>query len=182
MEERELIRLAQGGDRQALDALIRLHYRDISRFLARKTASAAAAEDLTQTVFLRFVQHLGSYTDRGLLRHYLLRLAVNTGNDYFRERKPSPPLEADETLPSLACIHREAEQRELIRQARALLAELPSAQRDVILLHVYHGLKFREIAGIVGCPSSTVKSRYRQGLQKIKISLKERGFDHYDES
>lgn len=114
MEERELIRLAQGGDRQALDALIRLHYRDIYRFLARKTASAAAAEDLTQTVFLRFVQHLGSYTDRGLLRHYLLRLAVNTGNDYFRERKPSPPVEADETLPSLACIHREAEQRELI--------------------------------------------------------------------
>ncbi len=182
MDERELIRQAQAGDRQALDAIIRLHYRDIYCFLARKTASPAVAEDLTQTVFLRFVQHLSGYADRGLLRHYLLRLAVNAGNDYFRSQRQPAPAEADETLPSSDCIHRESERRELVRQARDLLNALPSAQRDVILLHVYHGLKFREIAGITGCTSSTAKSRYRQGLQKIKTGLNERGFDCYDES
>jgi RNA polymerase sigma-70 factor (ECF subfamily) len=49
-----------------------------------------------------------------------------------------------------------------------LLAELPAAQREVILLRVYDGLRFREVAERVGCPLNTALARMHDGLKKLR--------------
>jgi RNA polymerase sigma-70 factor (ECF subfamily) len=57
------------------------------------------------------------------------------------------------------------------RRVRAALASLPAEQREVIVMKEFQGLKFREIAEILGCPESTVKSRMYYGLAAMRATL-----------
>jgi len=68
-----------------------------------------------------------------------------------------------------------AEREQLARAVRRALQGLPAEQREVVLLKEYEGLKFREIAEIVGCPESTVKSRMYYGLSGVRAVLESQG-------
>ena len=65
------------------------------------------------------------------------------------------------------------ERRQLITQA---LGEIPAEQREVLVMKEFEGMKFREIAEILGCPESTVKSRMYYGLNGLKAALAKQGF------
>jgi RNA polymerase sigma-70 factor (ECF subfamily) len=64
------------------------------------------------------------------------------------------------------------EQKESRKTVVAAIAQLPEMQKEVVLLRFYHDLKFREIAQVTGASESTVKSRLRQGLQKLRTFFK----------
>ena len=64
--------------------------------------------------------------------------------------------------------------RDLGLAVSKVIAKLPDNQRIVIVLKEYHGLTFREIAELIGCPLSTVKTRLYQGLAVLRRQL-ERG-------
>jgi RNA polymerase sigma-70 factor (ECF subfamily) len=61
--------------------------------------------------------------------------------------------------------------RDLGRAIERLMARLPEEQRTAIVLKEYHGLTFQEIADLVGCPLSTVKTRLYQGLSVLRREL-----------
>jgi RNA polymerase sigma-70 factor (ECF subfamily) len=64
--------------------------------------------------------------------------------------------------------------RDMSRAVARVMAMLPAEQRTAIVLKEYHGLTFQEIADLLGCPLSTVKTRLYQGLSVIRREL-ERG-------
>lgn len=168
------IRRIQRGSASALDEVVVAYYDEVYRFLCRKLADREAAQDVTQTVFVKFAAGLLHYDERGKLRNYLFKLASNAGNDWFRNQAKTLPLDdlcdlpSDEPDPGVT-----AERRETAEAVRRALHALPGFQRDCIILRFYHDLSFKDIAWITGSKVSSAKSRYRQGMEKLKYLLEE---------
>ena len=70
--------------------------------------------------------------------------------------------------------------KELTRVVERAMALLPEEQRTAIVLKEYHGLTFQEIADLVGCPLSTVKTRLYQGLAVLRRELREESVRDHD--
>jgi RNA polymerase sigma-70 factor (ECF subfamily) len=85
------------------------------------------------------------------------------GVDAPREHKAPETIETDP-----AAAYEDTERRGAVRRA---LSALPREQREVLLLKEYEGLKFREIATVLGVAESTVKSRMYAGLDAMRMSL-----------
>lgn len=108
----------------------------------------------------------------GKFQNYLLTIAANTCNNYFKKTKPiytdlNTLDVADDTSSALERMI----ENENTMEVRKALHSLPDCQREVIILRFYHDLKIREIAKITKSNIPTVKSRLRQGLRKIERYL-----------
>jgi RNA polymerase sigma-70 factor (ECF subfamily) len=133
----------------------------------------AAAEDVVQDVFVAFAQSRRNFQMWGSLSGYLATSVVNRVRDYQRHRhrqaccRDAKSCVSPEPLgPEQAVIL--TEQAKLLAQA---VAELPDEQREVVLLRLKAGLKFRDIAKLQQTSINTVLSRYRYGLERLRSLL-----------
>ncbi len=174
-----MIKKIQAGDTEAFDTLVRKYYRSIYQFCYRRlNGDADIAADITQDVFLKLLENIQAVRMLGKFQNYLLTIAVNTCNNYFKKEKPTylETLEiVDETDGSLEKVMRK-ESRNAVRKA---ITELPDYQKEVIILRFYYDLKIKEIATITNASVPTVKSRLQQGLKKLQRYLADfRGGDN----
>ena len=110
----------------------------------------------------------------GKFQNYLLTIAANTCNNYFKKAKPTyTDLNALDIIDDTNDILEKVIENENKIEVRRALHSLPDYQKEVIILRFYHNLKIREIAKITKSNIPTVKSRLRQGLQKIERYLKD---------
>ena len=165
-------------DPRAFALLIRRWQDRIRWFCARRIGDLHLGEDLAQEVFMRVFQHRKDYRNDGRFSVYLYRIALNVCYDQLRRLKrhgrtstnghgvDDPPgdagPEAPGPTPAAAAV--EHERAELLRQA---LLQMPAHYQDVIILRHYQGLKFREIAHVLGIPDGTVKSRMAEALTRL---------------
>lgn len=168
-EDNRLIRRIKEGDRQAFERLVRKHYQAVFSYCYRRTGDRDTAADLTQEVFLKLVAAIYRYAFTGKFTNFLYTIAVNTCHDHARKKElplaaeDVESAEADEDPPDAALIRRE--ERGTLYQR---LSALPDEQKDALILRYYHDLKMRDIAKITGVPVSTVKSRVKRGLDKLR--------------
>ena len=161
--DKELIRKVHNGDKESLNAIVRKYYDEIYRFCLYLTGQEMDSYDITQDVFLNFIRYVDSYQYKNL-KGYLLMIARNACYDYFRHKKETTCIdEIAESGEEDSQIMR-VENKMLLHQA---LIGLSPEQREVIILRIYEELKYTEIAKILGCNLSTVKSRYFQGIKKL---------------
>lgn len=165
-----LIKKIQGGDTEAFEALVRKYYSAIYHFCChRLNGDVDTAADITQDVFLKLLENIHSVRMLGKFQNYLLTIAVNTCNNYFKKAKPTyMDMEAIEIIdntdtPFEKIVHDETEV-----EIRRAVSNLPDYQEEVIILRFYYDLKIREIAKITSSSIPTVKSRLQQGLKKLK--------------
>ncbi len=158
------------------DALQRIYekYRDYLLTLVMALVNDAdLAEDIAQDVFVAFAQSSGTFKLRGSLKSYLATCALNRCRDQIRARKRQP-LSLDEATPIQSQFgppDKRMISDEQSRQVADAMAQLPYEQREVIALHLNAAMKLRHIAGLQNVPTSTVKGRYRYGLQKLRSAL-----------
>ncbi|MGN0569140.1 MAG: RNA polymerase sigma factor [Candidatus Fimenecus sp.] len=167
MDEKELVCRAKLGDKEALNEIVDMYYDEIYRFLYRRMGNKAAAEDVTQDTFIKFIKNLPYYKEKNKLKSFLFTIAINTSNDYFRRYKQEiffltldnigEEITEDKTL--------QKEDALIVREA---VLSLPDIQRDVIILRFYHDLKIKEIASVQEVPVPTVKTRLRRALKALK--------------
>ena len=158
------------------DALQRIYekYRDYLLTVAMALVNDAnLAEDIVHDVFVAFTQSSGKFRLRGSLKGYLATCAVNRCRDHIRARKRRPlsldedtPIQSEFGLPDRRMISDEQS-----RQLAEAMAKLPYEQREVIALHLNAAMKLRHIARLRNVPASTIKGRYRYGLQKLRSAL-----------
>lgn len=182
MEDKELIRLIQNGQKEYLNEIAGKYYDDIYYFCCYQTGNREDAYDLTQETFLRFIRYVEKYRYRNL-KGYLLTIAMNQCRNYFHESKRMQSKEeydennqgkseekcvqgSDETVANM-------ERRKLLADA---LLTLPDIQRAAVILHHFYGYKNREIARMTGASYAAVKSRIKQGLEKLKALLDKEDF------
>lgn len=170
MKDSELTARIRKGETKYLDVLAEKYYDEIFRFCYCKTGNREAAYDCTQETFLHLLRYLEAYTEQKKFRAWLYRIASNVCIDYFRSMARSPAGEESLELLQEEDSHFEKiEKNELVQRALGCLSE---QQRETIVLYFYHGFKLREIAEIMDVKMSTVKSRFRQGMEKMKCCLR----------
>ena len=183
MEDRELIRRIQNGQKQYLNVIAEKYYNDIYYFCCYQTGSREDAYDLAQETFLRFIRYVDRYQYRNL-KGYLLTIAMNLCRNYVCDTGKVPVLPELYTLEAgdrgeeetAASDGREYENRENSLLLAAALQKLPEIQREAVLLHHFYGYKNREISRMTGASYSTVKSRVRQGIEKLQQLLNREDF------
>ncbi len=130
------------------------------------------AEDVLQTVFVRMVRKRRYLADARRLDAYVYQMARHEAMSFLRQhrRRQSPPPEAQ---PWLLRAKPDDRNREDAEALQAALTRLPTLQREIVVLKTYKDKTFREIAEMLDLSLNTVASRYRYGLEKLRVWLKE---------
>ena len=99
-EESNLVHRARQGDHEAFAQLYENHFDKIFRYVVMKIRNQAEAEDMTQQVFVRAYESIGSYQWKGIpFTAWLFRIAHNQMVDYVRKQSKKPTVSLDESLP-----------------------------------------------------------------------------------
>ena len=165
VEDRDLIGKARRGDVEAYNLLVSRWERRVFNYLLRLVSNREDAMDLSQDVFLKAYQNLPKLDDPGKFSSWLFRIAHNEAFSMFRKRRPETELV--EPRPHVGGLL----PMELSLAVESALKRLSEDQREAVLLKVYQGFKFEEMAVILDCPLSTVKSRLYTALDLLKTSL-----------
>ena len=155
----------------------------IHRYVSRLVGDASLADDLTQETFLRVHQHLGKLKDAAAVEAWLYRIATNVSYDHFRRREhrePALPLASPDDDGEGAVVEEAAlrpdqllEQREMSDCVVRFLVALPSAHRQVLLLHDLQGYTDPEIAQMLGLSLQNVKIRLHRARVRLRAALGE---------
>ena len=174
-EDRELVAAAQGGDRGALDALLRRHADRLHAVCRRVTGNDADALDATQEAMIAIVRGLDRFDGRSAFSTWAYRVATNACLDELRRRRRRPEPTADEDLDVVAASSTgpgpsldEVGERVDIDAALATLA--PEFRAAVVLRDLV-GLDYAEIGEVLGAPVGTVKSRIARGRAALAAAL-----------
>ena len=182
-EERRLVEVAQRGDVESFNELVRLFEGRVYNLCYRMLGDAESAADAAQDAFLAAFRNLRSFRG-GSFRSWMLRIATNTCYDVLRVRKRRPSvsldIEADDESASSPLQIADtaespddfAQRRELAAAIQAGLIALPDEQRIVLILSDIQGLAYEEIAQITNSNLGTVKSRLSRGRARLREVLK----------
>jgi RNA polymerase sigma-70 factor (ECF subfamily) len=160
-----LVERCRQGDDLAWEQLVRSCQGRVYALAYHYLGGVEQARDLTQEVFVRIYQQLGTYEGNGFMA-WLLRITRNLCIDQIRRRKARPPAEdllAEDNEWAMPDTAPDPEQSWLRDGKKRLvydaLRQLNGPSREMILLKEIQGLKFKEIAEMLGLPIGTVKSR-----------------------
>ncbi len=165
-DDRKVIERVLKGDTEAFNVLVRQWQKPIYNFIVRMISDRDEAMDLCQDCFMKAYRELRTLKDRDRFSSWLYRIAHNACLSRMRKTYGKTWVELD---PDAESVRVPAENRLAVEKA---LKQLPEDQREVVILKVFHGLKFDEIAAIQEAPISTVKSRLYMGFEKLRSILK----------
>lgn len=175
--DEHLVRHLKAGDASAGTELVRRYEATLMGYLRRLGGSEHVAEELHQATWLSVLEHVDKFDAEGSgaggFKAWLFRIATNKANDWWRrsgreQASRSAMHVAGETPGELENPTETAEQVERLREA---ISRLPSSQREVLLLRYFSGLKFVEIAQMLGCPLNTALGRMHKAMTKLKRAM-----------
>lgn len=185
----DLVHRAQRREPAAFDALVETYSPRLYGYFYRLTGSRHDAEDLVQELFIRVVRMIGQYEHQDRFDGWVFRIAANLVRDRLRRTRRSTEMQIRgggaahpggdgdllDDVPDTAspradeAIHRD-EECDRLQQA---IAQLPEAEREVILLRHFSQMPFREIAEVMGTPLGTALARGHRGLARLRELMEE---------
>jgi RNA polymerase sigma-70 factor (ECF subfamily) len=174
VEDADLIRQATRGNVESFNLLVSRWEKRVYNYLLRITANREDALDLTQDAFLKAYQNLRKLDDPGRFAPWLYRIAHNEAYSMFRKRKPETDVDSlapEATGTKITVGGSSVFPIELSLAVASALDRLSTDQREAVVLKIYQGFKFEEMAEILSCPVSTIKSRLYTALELLKIEL-----------
>lgn len=169
-----LLRRLKTGSKTAGEELVRRYYQPLVRYLRRVVGNEQMAEELHQQTWLSVLEHLETFDQgscSGGFKAWLFRIATNKAHDHWRSAgreksaKEGLKLVTDDDLPEPGHRMSGSEQEQKLKQA---IDRLPETQKQVVLLRYYSGLKFIEIADLLGCPLNTALGRMHKAMLKLR--------------
>ena len=182
----ELVARTRQGDVEAFNHLVSRWEKRLYNYLLRLAGNREDALDLAQDAFLKAYQSLGTLEEADKFPSWLYRIAHNLAFSHLRRPVPLELIEEgnqqdwsaewpndwkNAATPLRASAARPAFGREMELAVSSALDALSPEQREAIILKVYHGFRFDEIAAIISCPVSTVKTRVYAGFMQLRARL-----------
>lgn len=145
------------------------HQEQLFRFAFFRVGSTDQAMDIVQDVFVRLFtkQDLASI---GNMKAYLFRSVSNSCADFHKSRGRNLSVSLNEEVLKIENEEAAVAEEEYLR-IEQLMSELPEEQSGVIKMRTIDNLRFGEIADILGLPESTIKSRFRYGIEKLRTKM-----------
>lgn len=180
-EDQHLIDECLAGRTDAFGQLV-VRYQDrLFNTLVRVLGSTDDARDAAQDAFIQAFEKLSTFQGHSAFYSWLFRIAMNAALTQKRKRRrtitsidrsaKSRGVEISDPHPNSAPAHA-IEQSERQAQVRAALMSLPDEFRTVLVLKEMEGLKYEEIAEMVGCPVGTVRSRIHRARSELRQKLR----------
>lgn len=168
VEDRDLIAKARRGNVDSYNVLVSRWEKRVFNYLLRLVRNREDALDLAQDVFLKAYQNLKKLDDPDRFAGWLYRIAHNEAYSLLRKNRPESDSEFDQAIGGKT---NRMFPVELTLAVDSALNRLSPDQREAVVLKIYEGFKFEEMAEILSCPVSTVKSRLYTALDLLKESL-----------
>ena len=167
--DNQIRRQLANGDSSAIDKIWEQYASDLFGYMISILCSRQDAEDVLQAVFIKIAQHRQSVAKAQSLKAYLFRIGRNEALNSIKRRHRQKALEAEAAWLQV----NNTENKEYAsKQLVAALASLPEEQRTVIVLKTYRKKTFREIAERLDLSENTTASRYRYGIEKLRILMR----------
>lgn len=184
LDEAQLIKEAKTSS-ESFGRLFDLYYKKVFNFCLKRIGHIQTAEDLTTEIFLKVLQNINKYEDRGLpFGAWLFRIANNELCSYFRKSKFQTssveqlreeqgfdiPAEGNS---SSMLISQELDQENFanLRLVNLALQKISEDYREVLSLRYFEKMQIKEIAEIVDKKEGTVKSLLSRGIEKLKTEM-----------
>ena len=173
----------KAGDESSFDFLLRKYRSPLVNFLYRMVRDQATAEDLAQEVFLRVYRARHKYNPSAKFTTWLFRIATNLALNSIRDHRhqklefslDAPAEEEDAAPRELPARDMRIDEHMMERDRAAFIqraiASLPEKQRVAILLHKYEEMDYVEIAGILECSESALKSSLFRAYETLRVQL-----------
>jgi RNA polymerase sigma-70 factor (ECF subfamily) len=182
--DQQLVERAQHGDKHAFELLVAKYQRKLGRLLSRFIRDAAEIEDVTQEAFIKAYRALPSFRGDSAFYTWLYRIGINTAKNYLvamGRRAPTTTefdiadaeaFENGEQLKDVNTPENELMSKQIANTVNQTLQELPDELRTAITLREIEGLRYEDIATIMGCPIGTVRSRIFRAREAIAEKLR----------
>jgi RNA polymerase sigma-70 factor (ECF subfamily) len=171
-DEQSIIHSCQTQDLREFARLYDRYHEPIYRYVYFRVFDRATAEDLTSQTFLKALEKIRTYDpQRGAFGAWLYRIARNTVFDHLRALRPTSDLAEAEDLPADDDVAKRAGGRVELAKIRTALASLDPLKRDIVLLRLWDGLSYAEIAAIVGKSEGNCKVMFSRTVQGLRIKL-----------
>jgi RNA polymerase sigma-70 factor, ECF subfamily len=175
----------KAGDEQSFELLLRKYRTPLVNFLYRMVRNTAAAEDLAQEVFLRVYRARQEYAPSAKFTTWMFRIATNLALNSVRDnRHRQMEVSIDQSVdtgedaqPALEVLDRAPTiEQELVARNRAemilkAIHTLPEKQRAAVLLHKYQEMDYDEIARVLECSESALKSLLFRAYETLRVEL-----------
>ena len=178
MVDAELVLRFKGGEESAFEDLVRKYMKEAYAFCLRLTRDAAEAEELSQQGFVSAYRALHRFRGESTFRSWLYQILVNLHRDWIRRGRRAEA--------RLAVVREEVQRKQFARTeeseihaaeleevVKAKVEGLSPRQREVLVLHLYQGLSYGEIAQALGCSYDDVKMNLSLARKHLKQELKE---------
>jgi len=175
----------KAGDEQSFELLLRKYRTPLVNFLYRMVRDTAVAEDLAQEVFLRVYRARQEYAPSAKFTTWMFRIATNLALNSVRDNRhrklevsmdqsvvagedEQRPMEVPDRAPSV--------EQEMVARCRAdmilkAIHSLPEKQRAAVLMHKYQELDYDEIARVLECSESALKSLLFRAYETLRVEL-----------
>ncbi|MGD0896966.1 MAG: sigma-70 family RNA polymerase sigma factor [Thermoguttaceae bacterium] len=188
-KDEDLMMRVAAGNREAMSPLLRRYASPLLTFIRRMTGDWHRAEELFQEAFLAVWQHRGRYEYPRPFRPWLFGIALNKCRAEFRKFSAGPAFLADEPDLPAAAGGRTPVEAAIASETAMLVTQavgtLPPKQRTVLVLRVWNGLEYAEIAQILDRTEATIRSQMFHALagmrRYLEPRLRQTGEDCHDQ-
>lgn len=185
MNDQELLRVySDDGREEAVSILLERHRKRVYDYIRMMVKDADLADDLFQETLIKVLKSLREerYIDNGRFVAWVMRIAHNQIIDYFRRQKQQNQISSEEAGYDLLNNRKLAEptvedrivQEQIHEDLRRLVEELPSEQREVVVMRHYHDMSFKDIAEQTGVSINTALGRMRYALINLRKIIDEK--------
>jgi len=173
----------KAGDEASFEILLQKYRSPLVNFLFRMVRDRATAEDLAQEVFLRVYKARAQYSPSAKFTTWLFRIATNLALNSVRDNRHrqmdvsiDAPVEEDQApplqLPSREMrIDEHMVERDRAEFIRQKISALPEKQRVAVLLHKYEEMDYADIAKVLECSESALKSLLFRAYETLRVQL-----------
>jgi RNA polymerase sigma-70 factor (ECF subfamily) len=177
----ELMLRVRDGDSVSFALLLERHRGPVIHFVYRMVLNQAIAEELAQEVFLRVYRSRASYEPTAKFTTWLFRIATHLALNWIRDAKneknqDSLDEDSQEGISRQVSDRQPTIEQKMIQQARlkevrAAIETLPAKQRAAVLMHKYEEMEYSQIAKVLQCSESAVKSLLFRAYETLRLRL-----------
>ena len=182
----QLMLRVRDGDEHSFGVLLEKHRNPVIHFVYRMVQDRAVAEELSQEVFLRVYRSRGTYEPTARFTTWLFRIATHLALNWLRDgrnerghQRLDAPAKSDQDgdMPAREVSDRKpsVEQRMVhetrLQEIREAIGLLPEKQRAAVLMHKYEEMDYSQIANVLECSESAVKSLLFRAYETLRARL-----------
>lgn len=172
LTDEELVKEIINGNKCSMEVLVKRHYRLVFSAIYRNVGEYHISLDLAQETFIKVIRGIKTFDcNKGNFKNWILRIAMNICNDFFKSAYVKNNIlqnqvsESDQESENVINIVEKSDERRMVKEA---IMTLPNSQREALILKYYHDLTIKEISFVTETNESTVKSRLKLGVDRLK--------------